>query len=403
MTLTTPATQPHDTALFTRPFVLLAFADLAYFTSAGVAIYALPLFVTGPLGSNEAGAGIAFGAFAVSALVLRPFAGRLTDTWGRRPMMISGALIAALAMASTAAADSLAVVIALRLASGVAEAAFFVAALAALADLAPPSRMGEAISYNSLGLYLGLAFGPPLGEVLVETWSYQTAWFGAAVLAVLASVVVLGIPETRHALGAAEAGHAMIHRRAVPAALAFLTSLLAVGGFLSFSALHAHDVGLAGTSVPLFLYGLVVVFCRIAFAKVPDRLAPLPLGAAALSAIAAGLMTMAIWTTPAGMLVGVVVTAVGVTFSTPAFFSAIFATAEPSERGAASGTASLAIDIGLGGGPIALGFVASAAGIPSALVFGSAIALVGVLGTLLLHTRTRFSSGVASGNDHLDP
>ena len=55
-------------------------------------------------------------------------------------------------------------VVALRLLLGVAEAAFMVAAFAAVADLAPASRMGEAISYNSLGLYLGLALGPPLAS-----------------------------------------------------------------------------------------------------------------------------------------------------------------------------------------------------------------------------------------------
>ena len=63
----------------------LSLADLAYFTAAGVAIHTLPSFVTGPVGSDKAGAGLAFGAFAVTALVLRPFAGRLSDTRGRRP------------------------------------------------------------------------------------------------------------------------------------------------------------------------------------------------------------------------------------------------------------------------------------------------------------------------------
>ena len=33
-------------------------------TAAGVAIYTLPAYVTGPLGSTEAGAGLAFGASA---------------------------------------------------------------------------------------------------------------------------------------------------------------------------------------------------------------------------------------------------------------------------------------------------------------------------------------------------
>jgi len=90
----------HEDRLLTAPFVRLALADLAYFTAAGVAIYALPLYVTGPVGSNEAGAGLAFGAFAVSALVLRPFAGRLADRYGRRPLMVGGAVLCGLAMLS---------------------------------------------------------------------------------------------------------------------------------------------------------------------------------------------------------------------------------------------------------------------------------------------------------------
>ena len=69
--------------------------------------------------------------------------------------------------------DSLAMVVALRLLQGVGEAAFFVAGFALLADLAPPERMGEALSYNSLGLYLGLAFGPPLGELLLESGGFE--------------------------------------------------------------------------------------------------------------------------------------------------------------------------------------------------------------------------------------
>jgi predicted MFS family arabinose efflux permease len=76
---------------------------------------------------------------------------------------------------------------------------------------------------------------------------------------------------------------------------------------------------------------------------------------------------------------------------TPAFFSAIFATAEPSQRGAASGTASAAIDIGLGLGPIVFGLVAGQFGIPQAIGVGAAIAATGALWTLTLHQRTTVS------------
>jgi predicted MFS family arabinose efflux permease len=389
MTSTHSASSPRvtrDARLFTPAFVGLAVAELGYFTSEGVAIYTLPLFVTGPVGSDMAGAGLAFGAFAISALVLRPVAGRLADSRGRRPLLVGGALLAAASMALTAHAVSLPLILALRLMLGVAEAAFFVAAFAAVADLAPPSRLGEALSYNSLGLYLGLAFGPPLGEWLVEHWGFTNAWYGAAALSASAAVIAAQNRETRSAAPAPGTASRLrlVHRQAVPPAIGFCSSIVAIGGFLTFAALHAEAVDLQNTSLPLFVYGAVVVIGRVAFAKIPDQLPSLPLGSAALAIIAGGLSVLVVWSSPTGMLLGTVLLALGVTFSTPAFFSAIFATAGPTHRGAASATASIFMDLGLGAGPILLGFVAEAIGIPWALEAAAVVALAGCLWTLSL-------------------
>lgn len=387
------ARQPTAERLFTRQFIALGVADLAYFSAVGVAIFALPLYVTGPVGGDEVGAGFAFGVFAVSALVLRPFAGRIADVSGRLPLLLGGALLAAVSLALIALVDDLVAIIALRLLAGVAEAAFFVAGFAALADLAPPARMGEALSYNSLGLYLGLALGPPLGELLVRGFGYGFAWFGAAALAVLAAVLTLLIGETREKAPPDAppdmSPRRFIHRPAIPISIGFITSLAAMGGFLAFASLYAVRVGLGQASVALFVYGGVVVVCRIAFARVPDRLPSLPLAAAALTVIGCGLGLIAVWQSPVGLLLGVAVTAVGVSFSTPAFFSAIFATATPSQRGAASGTASAAIDLGLGIGPIGLGLLASPFGIPWAFAAAAIITFAGAVWTLMLSRRTR--------------
>ncbi|WP_436499079.1 MFS transporter [Actinokineospora sp. HUAS TT18] len=369
--------------LLTRPFLLLSVGELGYFVAVGIAVYTLPLYVTGPVGGNRAGAGLAFGAFAVSALILRPFAGRLADTWGRRPLLIGGALLAAVALMLTAVVDSLPLVVLLRLLLGVAEAGFLVAGFAALADLAPPDRLGEALSYNSLGLYLGLAFGPPLGELLVESFGFTWAWIGAGLVSALSAALVLLVGETRSDEPAPEGPRKLIHRKAIAPGIGFFTALAAIGGFLTFVALHAEAVGMARASVPLFVYGLVVVVSRVVFAKVSDRFPPLRVGAAALCLISVGLVIAAAWATPTGLMIGVILLALGVTFSTPAFFAAIFATARPSERGAASGTASAFIDLGLGGGPILLGLVAQAAGIPWAFGAAAALAIAGAAWTLL--------------------
>ncbi|KQZ08279.1 hypothetical protein ASD23_07425 [Agromyces sp. Root1464] len=383
---------PAAQRLFSPAFIALGVAELAYFTAVGVSIYALPLTVTGPIGGDEAMAGLAFGAFALSALVLRPVAGRLADTLGRRPLLFGGALTAALSLALLATAGDLVTIIALRLLAGVAEAAFFVAGFAALADLAPPARMGEALSYNSLGLYLGIALGPPLGEVLVGVSGFGLAWIGAAALAVFAAGLSLLVGETREGPPPAKADRRIIHRPAVPISLGFLASLVPIGGFLTFAALQAEAVGSVAASAPLLVYGGVVVVCRIVFARLPDRVPPLALGAAALVTIGIGLALIAAWASPIGLVLGTGVAAIGVAFSTPAFFGAIFATASPSQRGVASGTASAAIDLGLGLGPIVLGLVAHAAGIPWAFAVGAAVAAMGAVWTLVLLRRTGASA-----------
>jgi predicted MFS family arabinose efflux permease len=375
--------------LLTPAFIRLTLADVAYFTSTGVAIYTLPLWVTGPVGSDKSGAGLAFGAFAVSALILRPVAGRLADTRGRRPLLVGGALISAVGMLGTAYAESLGLVVVLRLLLGVAEAAFFVASIAALADLAPPNRMGEATSYNSLGLYLGLAFGPPLAELLVRTGGFRAAWYSAATLSVIAALVAAGIRDLRKGTPATAGRMRVIHWKAVPAALGFFASVVAMGALFAFGSLQAHAVGLMPVSTPLFVYGIIVVAGRLLLARVLDRFRPLLLGAVALVIIGGGLMIMALWTTPLGMVLGAAVFALGITLSTPAFFSAIFATARPAERGAASGTASVFLDLAMGGGPMLLGFAAQASGIPFAFGVAAAVALAGAGWILTLYYTSR--------------
>ncbi len=359
-------------------------AELAYFTGTGMALFAIPLYVTGPVGGDAAGAGVAVGAFAVSALVLRPFAGRASDRFGRRPLLLGGAVLAAVSLALLAVTDSLAVIILLRLLTGVAEAAFFVAGFAALADLAPASRVGEALSYNSLGLYLGLALGPPLGEVLIDGLGFRGAWVGAAVVVVLGVVPLLVVGETQTGPRVVSGRLRILHRPAIPISIGFAASLVAVGGFLALAPLQAERIGMSVPSLAFFVYGMVVVVGRVAFARVPDRLPSLPLGAASLVSMALGLVSMAVWASVAGLLAGVVLIALGVTFSTPAFFSAVFATAGPSERGLASGTASAAVDLGLGFGPIMLGAAAAALGMPWAFGLGAAVALAGAAWTVVL-------------------
>jgi MFS family permease len=373
--------------LFSQAFIALTASELAYFLAGGLLIGITPFFVLGPVEGDAAGLGLVFAAFSVTTLLLRPVAGRLADRRGRRPLLILGALLCAVVLLAHAVIDDLAVLIGLRLALGATEAIYFVAAIAALADLAPPGRAGEALSYNSLALYLGLAIGPVLGQGLVALGGFPVAWIGAAGLALLAGLLALRIPETSPSLGRATPSAPWIHRAAIAPGIALGLGVATMSAFFALGGPHAERIGLQAWSVTYLLFGGVVVAARLALARLPDRYPAIPVIVLALSLCGVGTLLTAVTPGVAGLLVGAGVLAVGVALLTPAVFAAIFAIVSPAERGVASGTASAFIDLGFGVGPLVVGSVAASLGIPAAFGLAAGVALAGSVATLLVPRR----------------
>jgi MFS family permease len=378
------STASGESRLFTPAFVALAIADLAYFTAAGILIQVTPLFAKGPLGADPVGVGIAIGAFSVTALVLRPWAGRESDRRGRRPLLVAGALLAGVAVAGHILTDNLLVLVILRLVLGAAEALFFVAGFALLADLAPPNRAGEALSFNSLALYLGIALGPILGEFLLGVGGYELAWAGGSALSLLAAALALRLPSTGRTPAAELEPTSLIHRGVLGPSLGLFAGVSAMAGFLTFVAIYGRDdLGMSGSGPVLLVFGMIVVGCRIFFAKLPDRVPPYRLAAGALVAVTVGMAVAGLVRSVPGLIVGAAILAIGIAFLTPAFFAAMMARVRPSERGAAFGTVSIFLDLAFGGGPVLLGFLVDAAGIPAAFVAGAIIPAFGAAATLV--------------------
>jgi MFS family permease len=363
--------------LFTPAFVALTLSDLAYFIAGGALIGVTPFFVTGPLDDGLAAVGLAVGAFSLTTLVLRPLAGRWADQHGRRPLLIGGAASFSLLVLGHLLITDLAWLVVLRLLLGAAEAVYVVAGFAALADLAPPGRTGEALSYNSLALYLGIAAGPVIGQALLSWGGFVLVWTGAGALLAVAALLAARVPETLEPASGPSTRAPLVQRDALVPGLGLFTGVAVVGGFLAFASLHAARLGLDLWSTVLGLFGLVVVASRLLFATLPDRVPPLRLAAAALAASAAGLVVIAAVPAAWSLFTGAALLGIGSAFLTPAVFAAIFSRVPASERGAAAGTVSMFIDLGLGGGPVVLGLIVAASGIPAAFLTAAGLAAAG--------------------------
>jgi predicted MFS family arabinose efflux permease len=371
--------------ILTRPFILVSVASLAYFVSDGVSLAIVARYARGPLEADALGAGLAYGAFSVAALVLRPVAGALADRLGRRPLMVGGSLLFAAVMLAHLAAVSMPILIALRLLLGAAEAFVFVAAFAAEADLAPDERRGEALTFFSLALYVGVAVGPLIGEAALGDGRYGAVWITSAAVAFLAAALAWLAPETRPARatdGPAATGPAgwtrILHPAGILTGVVLMAGVWGMAGYFTLIPPYAVDeLGLDGARLYLFTFGGTVILCRLLGARLPDRIGARRLSGTALLITAAGLAVMGVLPTTIGLLVGTLLLAVGVAFTTPALASLTVARAPVGERGAALGTFSAFIDVAFGVGPIAMGGVAVMSTTPTAFLSAAVVAVAG--------------------------
>jgi MFS family permease len=365
--------------LVTPVFLLIMLSTLAYFVAIGAILPVLPRFIEGPLGGGSLAVGLGVGSFSVTALLLRPVAGRLGDRRGRRLLVVCGASLVGLSMAGLGLAKSFPELVGLRLLAGAGEAFFFTGVASVIHDLAPDERRGEAVSYFSLALYAGIALGPVIGEALLGDGRFARVWWVGAGLAVVAALLALRLPDTRtHFGGAGEVRGRLIHPAAVLPGLVATAAVMGFSGFASFVPLYALRLGMSGSGLVFVLFSVVVLAIRSLGARLPDQLGPRKTSRIALGSAIAGLLLTAAWATPAGLYLGTVGFAVGQALFFPGLMTIAVHGAPESERGAVVGTFTAFFDLGYGLGGLALGSVAALFGYRAVFVAGAVAAAGGL-------------------------
>jgi MFS family permease len=362
-------------SLITPAFLSLAAATLVFFVAGGIVLPIVPRFAQIELHLDPAEVGLAIATFSIASLIVRPVVGWSTDRFGRRLPLMGGAALTVVALVLHLAASSLGLLVAARALLGVGEAFFFVASVAAASDLAPPERRGQAFSFFSLSLYLGLAIGPLIGETVLRIGSYPAVWLVAAAIAGCSLVLAWLTPETVPAVRSTGPARLFHPAGIVPGVLIFL-GVFGMAGFLAFVPVYVDDVGLAA-SVPLGIYARIVVVLRLLGARLPDRFGAARLSGSALLATAAGLAIIGSVPTATGLIVGTGTLAVGVAFTFPALMALAVARVAPDERGTVVGTASLFLDLAFGAAPVALGSIAGVTGYGPTFLVSAALAALG--------------------------
>ncbi|MGP4101001.1 MFS transporter [Nonomuraea sp. KM90] len=189
------------------------FVDLLGFT---LILPALPFYAS-ELGAGGLWFGALMSAYSVAQLVAAPVLGRLSDRYGRRPLVLLALAGSAVSMTLTGLATSLAGLLVCRLLAGACGGSISVAQ-AYLADAVPAERRTGAMA--QLGAAIGMAFvvGPALGGLLAPLGFAACAYAAAGLAALNLAAAFAWLTEPARASPATRRPHPLPdHQRAAPA------------------------------------------------------------------------------------------------------------------------------------------------------------------------------------------
>lgn len=375
------------------------FVDLVGF---GIVLPLLPLYAD-RFGASGWTVGLLVTVYSVAQFFMAPIWGRLSDRYGRRPILLLGLLGSALSYLVFAWAGTLFWLFASRVLAGIGGSTIPVAE-AYIADVTPPEKRAGNLGLIGAAFGLGFTVGPALGGI-TASWSASAPGYLAAALclgnAVLAAAL---LPETRRpesippprsgrrrlpgwaftseGLGAALRAPALRQVLGLyflfTVAFAVIQPTLSLFGTARFG-LDAREVG--------YLFAFLGLVSAVMQGGLVRRLVPM-VGEVRLIRLcgmpfAIGLLLLAWAPTLTWALVGLTLLAIGYGGTLPSVLGLVSRVAPPALQGGVLGVGQSVGSLGRIVGPAAAGAALDVSTtLPYAL--GAAIAALGTIGALAI-------------------
>jgi MFS family permease len=181
------------------PIVPLLVAEASIWLGFGALLPILSIYFT-THGVDLPMLGVVVAAWPAARLLAEPFFGWLADRTSRKPLMVAGLAIAAVAAVLPLFASGTVAFIVLRALSGLCAAAYDPAARGYLVDANPPARHGEMFGLYSSAQVGGFMIGPAIGGLAAAITGEPVVVFWVAgifvgVSALLVAFLVAPVPR----------------------------------------------------------------------------------------------------------------------------------------------------------------------------------------------------------------
>lgn len=400
---TAPATEAKTDK---KPLVIIFFTVFIYLLGFGIVIPTIPIIST-QLGATAFQTGLLMSAYSFMQFIFSPFWGRLSDRYGRRPILLiclGGEVFAYLLFSQ---ATNLPLLFVARLLSGFFGASISTAS-AYISDITPPHERSKGMALIGVAFGLGFLFGPAIGGGL-SIWaeklsadpffrsSFSSYWVaGLCLLTFLFALRYLKETNIKTSAAAEKKNRfaRILHYFKIetigPLMFVFFLSSFAMSCMEATLVLYAKDRfnwGLKEVSFGFAYIGIIIVLTQgFLVRRLLPQVGEKQLLRAGLIFMVIGFSTIAIANSIAVLAIAQTFLAVGVGFTNPSTLGAISLLTSGEDQGTTLGTTQGLSSLGRIVGPALGGALYSALTLTSPFIFSGALMMIALFVVVTIYS-----------------
>lgn len=313
------------------------------------------------VGIDVSKAGVIVGLFSITALVMRPISGYITDHYNQKHLMVLSTLVVSVSVVGYVMTGFLPLILVFRILHGLVFAISSTVIVAMASGYIPKSRFSEGIGYLGLGQIIASAVGPGLGTKIMNLYGVRYSFYIAAGFSMLALLVIslfrYQMPQKKEKRGITSLRSMIavevVHYSFISGCYSFINGVVA-----SFLILFAAQRGLADVSIYFTINAISLFLARPISGKIVDRFGLKYVVYAAVVMTVSALLLLISMNAMWMLLLSAAIRGLAQGALQPSMQAACIQKVGVQKSGTATGTYYLGADIGQGLGPILGGFIA---------------------------------------------
>lgn len=260
---------------YTGQFWLLSFSSFLFFASFNMILPELPAYLTS-LGGEEY-LGLIISLFTLTACISRPFSGKMTDKWGRIPVMVVGAVVCGAGALAYPLLTTVPGFLLIRLFHGFSTGFKPTGTSAYIADIVPVDRRGEALGISSFFGALGMASGQGAGSLIYLSFGIDMLFYCSSFLSFASVLILLGMKETLKEKTSFNLSmlkinrHDILEKSVFPPAVIMVLTCLSFGTTFTLAPVFSDHLGIENRGIFYMVLTMSSIIVRVIGGRLSDR------------------------------------------------------------------------------------------------------------------------------------